>query len=161
MVELIPGIRNAVRAVVIRDGALLVQHKTYEQGWVRYALPGGAPDLGETLAEGLQRECQEEIGTSVEIGELMHVADYHKPRDTTPPTLRQQVEFLFRCHVPDNYVAQNGPHPDKHQINVIWLPLAEINQSPLFPPGLKDILLMEPQSSPNNRALPVYLGLIK
>lgn len=161
MAELVPGIRNAVRAVIIRDGALLVQHKTYQQGWVRYALPGGAPDLGETLAEGLRRECQEEIGTSVEIGELMYVADYYKPRETMPPTKRQQVEFLFRCHVSKDYVAQNGPHPDKHQIDVIWLPLAEVNQSPLYPPGLKDILLMELQSPPKRRALPVYLGLIK
>jgi len=155
MAELIPGVRNAVRAIIIRDNALLVQHKSYESGEVRYALPGGAPHPGETLEQGLVRECQEEIGVAVEVAELMHVADYHKPRETTPPTKRQLVEFLFRCCVPESYHAQNGPKPDKHQIDVIWLSFDEINQSPLFPPSLKDIL---------NPAVPnsaVYLGLIE
>lgn len=146
--------RNAVRAVVMRDDALLVQRKEYEHGWFKYTLPGGAPDPGETLEAGLQRECQEEIGTTVEIIELMHVADFFKPRDTDPPSRRQQIEFLFRCRVPDDYVARNGSKPDPHQVDVVWLSLGDRTATHLYPGRLRHILTRESYRSR------VYLGLI-
>ena len=155
MDQLIPGIRIAVRAVIVRDGALLVQQKLYEDGSERLTLPGGAPDLGETLEAALYRECDEELGTRIRVFELVHVADYFKPRDTDPPTRRQQVEFLFRCEVPDAYVAQNGLKPDKHQVAVRWLPFEDVTESQLSPPALKDILLIDSVRGA------VYLGLIE
>jgi ADP-ribose pyrophosphatase YjhB (NUDIX family) len=154
MTELITDRRNAVRAVIVRGGSLLVQLKKYDSGQVRYTLPGGAPDLGETLEAGLQRECREEIGSSVEIVDLMHVADFYKPRDTNPPSRRQQVEFLFLCRVPSNYVPGNGSKPDKHQVDVVWLPLREAAVSNLYPLSLRRILTSDSSQSP------IYLGLI-
>ncbi len=155
MIELIPGIRNAVRAVIVRDDALLVQHKRYADESRRYTLPGGAPELGETLEAGLLRECREELGVEVELIDLMFVADYYKLRETKPPTRRQQVEFLFRCGIPDGYQARNGPKPDKHQVDVIWLPLAEIPDSLLHPPGLELLLTGDTHQGS------VYRGLIE
>ena len=49
--------RNAVRACIRRGDEILVQHKKYEDGSSRFTLPGGAVDPGETLADGLIREC--------------------------------------------------------------------------------------------------------
>lgn len=135
-----PSIRTAVRAVILRDDHLLVQHKVYADGRERYALPGGAQDPGESLADALVRECEEEIGTEVEVGRLLFVADYLKPRETLPPTTRQQVEFLFLCSVPDTYTAQNGPHPDNHQKAVLWTPLSEIETSILVPKQFRRLL---------------------
>lgn len=154
MVELIPAIRNTVRAVIVENEAILVQHKCYEDGSERYTLPGGAQDPGETLEGGLQRECLEEIGTRVEVADLIHVADYDKLRDTEPPTKRQQVEFFFECHLPDGYRPGNGPKPDRHQVAVVWLPLESLAESALFPPGLKTIF------SPVKSDRSVYLGRI-
>jgi 8-oxo-dGTP pyrophosphatase MutT (NUDIX family) len=154
MEGLIPGIRNAVRAFIVRDNAVLVQHKVYEDGTERYVLPGGAPHSGETLIEGLQRECMEEIGCKVDVAELLYLADFFKARDTIPPTTRQQVEFIFRCNISETYVAQNGKHPDKHQKNVIWLQLSEINNEPFFPRSMSKTLSENPPHAP------VYLGLI-
>ncbi len=51
--KLIPGIRNAVRAVIIRDESVLLQHKVYESGREVYVLPGGAQELGESLTDAL------------------------------------------------------------------------------------------------------------
>lgn len=154
MQDLIPGIRNAVRAFIIRDDAVLVQHKVYEDGTERFVLPGGAPDLGETLVEGLQRECQEEIGTQVEVESLLYIADFFKPRNTVPPTIRQQVEIIFRCHISETYIAQNGTKPDKHQKDVVWLKISEMNKVPFFPSGLGNIIFN------NNINTSVYLGRI-
>ena len=133
-------IRNAPRAVIVRDGRILLLRKHDEVKGERYALPGGAQELGETLQQALNRECLEEIGTEVAVRDLLHVADWFKPRETDPPTTRQLVEFLFACEVPEGYVAANGHRPDKHQLEVVWVPLAELHRTPLLPRAVIDHL---------------------
>ncbi len=154
MNTLYPVIRNAVRAMVIRDGNILLLKKEDETG-IRYALPGGGQDVGETLSESLQRECIEEINTRVSIVELVHVADFYKPRSSEPNTTRHMVEFLFYCQVPEDYVPQNGHHPDPHQVDVIWMALTTLADAPLFP-----ISMAQRISQFLHQRDPVYLGVI-
>lgn len=129
-------IRNAPRAVIMREGRILLLRKSDELKGERYALPGGAQELGETLRQALNRECLEEIGCEVIIGDLLHVADWFKPRLTDPPTTRHLVEFLFTCEVPESYQPRNGHHPDKHQLEVVWVPLATLHEVALLPRSL-------------------------
>jgi ADP-ribose pyrophosphatase YjhB (NUDIX family) len=136
MDNLTPGIRNAARAVILRDGEILLLRKSGGSGGERFALPGGAQDLGETLEQALNRECREEIGTEVEILDLLHLADYFKPRDTDPPSTRHLVEFLFHCRVPADYTPRNGHRPDKHQVGVLWQPLESLGEINLLPSSL-------------------------
>jgi len=138
--ELIPGIRNGVRAVIIRDGQLLLLRKEYEDGSMRHVLPGGSQDLGETLEDALKRECREEIGVEVELCELIYLADFFKPRGTEPQTFRQQVEYFFTCTVPDSYQARNGHRPDRHQVGVEWQPVQQLAEINLFPSSLASLL---------------------
>ena len=134
--NLTPDIRNAVRAVIIRNEQVLLLKKTGGDRGERYALPGGAQNPGETLAQALTRECLEEIGAAIEIVALVNVADHFKTRETDPPSTRQMVEFLFRCSVEDEYVARNGCKPDKSQTDVVWVNLAELAAVPLYPQSL-------------------------
>lgn len=150
----VPGIRNAVRALIVRDGKVLLQHKRYDDGKERFVLPGGAPNDDETLKEGLIRECEEEIGCRVDVHDLLHVADFHKPRETTPPTYRHQIEFIFQCHVSETYIAQNGSHPDKHQIDVLWVKLSELDTISFFPREMTSVVSARSSTSS------CYLGLI-
>ena len=135
-----PNIRNAVRAVIIRDSRILLIRKEYEDGSQRFALPGGAQDPGETLTTALDRECREEIGTDVRILSLLHVADWFKPRDTVPPSTRHLVEFLFACDVEESYTPKNGYHPDKHQVEVVWAELAGLEGKVLQPAALAGVI---------------------
>jgi len=128
----VPGVRNAVRAVVIRDGKVLLLQKRDHKG-DRYALPGGGQDVGETLEQALQRECKEEIGTAVIVKRLAYVAEFFKHRDSLPATVRHLVEFLFQCEVPEGYQPGSGFRPDKHQVDVVWAPMAELKALPSFP----------------------------
>lgn len=121
MTDLVPGIRNAVRAIIVRGDHLLMLRKGGDDSGERFALPGGAQESGETLADALQRECREEIGTAVAMQGLLLVADYFKHRPGDPPSRRQLVEFLFRCDVPGGYEPHNGPKPDRHQLDVAWV----------------------------------------
>jgi len=156
MQNLILEIRNAVRAVIVRGDRLLLLKKTGGERGERYALPGGAQNPGETLAQALTRECLEEIGSAVEILALMSVGDHFKARETDPPSTRQMVEFLFRCSVPDDYVAHMGLQPDKSQIDVVWVNLAKLASLPLYPESLS---LSLPDGI--QRATAVYLGTME
>ncbi len=154
MNDLIPGIRVSVRAFIRRKDQVLVQKKHYEDGSNRYCLPGGALDPGETLAQGLKRECAEEIGCKIKIVDLLHAADYFKVKDIEPPNIRQQVELIFSCAVPKSYKAQNGPKPDKRQVAVEWMNISDLCHKCFTPQSLSEVLA---QSIPEH---PIYLGLI-
>ena len=151
--NLIPGIRNAVRAVITQDDAVLLQRKIDDNGAERYALPGGAQEHGESLTEALQRECEEEIGTRVEVIDLLFVGDYFKLRQTSPPTTRQLLEFLFACNVGPDYQPRNGPRPDKHQVDVEWVPVNRLDEINLVPVDYVELLRKQKQSR-------VYLGQV-
>ena len=151
--NLIPGIRNAVRAVITKDDHVLLQRKVDDSGTERYALPGGAQEHGECLTDALQRECKEEIGTRVEVIDLLFVGDYFKLRQTTPPTRRQLLEFLFACSVDNDYQPRNGPRPDKHQVDVLWVPVDQLAEINLVPADYIELLLKQNPSR-------VYVGQI-
>ena len=54
--------REGSRAVVVRDGLILLSHETVS-GW--YLVPGGGMEKGETPAECCVRETEEETGVIV------------------------------------------------------------------------------------------------
>jgi ADP-ribose pyrophosphatase YjhB (NUDIX family) len=149
-----PSIRNAARALIVRDGHVLLLRKDDEIKGERFTLPGGAQEVGETLQEALLRECLEELGTEVRIRDLVHVADYFKQRATRPPTIRQAVEFLFACDVPENYQAASGRRPDGHQVGVVWAPLRVLHDLPVIPHLLVGLLTGQDGNG-------VYLGTIE
>lgn len=155
MSTLTPPIRNAARALIVRHRNILLLRKEGYADGVRYALPGGGQDLGETLEQALVRECLEEIGTRVQIRDLLHVADTFKPRDTSPASTRHLVEFLFDCSIPADYTPCNGHHPDKHQVAVVWAGLDKLAGMPLYPRSLAAFLSRFP-----DRPDPTYLGSI-
>lgn len=153
--NLLPDIRNAARAVIIRDEQLLLLRKEGGGKPERYALPGGGQDTGETLQQALVRECREEIGTTVSVGKLLFVADFFKQRDSSPPSTRHVLELMFRCSVPDDYAPTSGHHPDKHQTGVVWMPLGELGRLELYPVtlGRHVMAALEGDTGP-------YLGVI-
>ncbi|MEU2873768.1 NUDIX domain-containing protein [Streptomyces olivoreticuli] len=83
-------------AVVLDDaGRLLIIHKTDNDLW---ALPGGGHDIGETIAETVIREVQEETGVEVEIERLTGV--YTDPQHVMAyddGEVRQQFTICFRA----------------------------------------------------------------
>ena len=68
-------IRNSVKAIIIRDGKLLCNKNKDDRG-VFYCVPGGGQEYQENLHDAVVRECYEEIGARIEVGELLFVRDY-------------------------------------------------------------------------------------
>jgi ADP-ribose pyrophosphatase YjhB (NUDIX family) len=64
-----------VGGVAFVDGRVLLIKRRFEPLAGRWSLPGGALEVGETLAEGLAREMKEETGLDVEVGPVVDVFD--------------------------------------------------------------------------------------
>jgi ADP-ribose pyrophosphatase YjhB (NUDIX family) len=149
-------VRTAAKAIIIHDGKLLAVKMQGEQD-VFYLLPGGGQEHGENLHETLKRECVEEAGVEVEVGELRFVRDYvekhHKPESERD---FHQVEFLFQCKLTSKpSEAKQGIVPDDRQIGVEWIELDDVMDFPLYPLTIRPLLMRVPDKYAK---LPVYLG---
>lgn len=84
--------RVGAHAVVLNhEGKILQLKSTYgEKAWV---LPGGGLEPGETIHQGLFRECEEELGVMVEIM-YMSGMYFH--------TIYNAHACVFRCELPTN-----------------------------------------------------------
>ncbi|NLB72643.1 MAG: NUDIX domain-containing protein [Firmicutes bacterium] len=135
-------VRVSVKAVIIQDGKLLVTQNADPWG-IFYLLPGGGQTPGESLHEALIRECREEIGVDVEIGDLVFVRDYiarnHEFAEIEPDV--HQIELMFLCALPENQVPHNGVLPDANQISVEWLSLLELEAHRIYPRAIKRCLV--------------------
>ena len=64
-----------VGAVVVRDGRVLLVRRANAPSRGRWSVPGGAVELGETLAEAAIREVREECQVEVEAGHILSTCD--------------------------------------------------------------------------------------
>lgn len=64
-----------VGAVVLMEGRVVLIKRRFEPLAGQWSLPGGALELGETLAAGVAREILEETGLEVEVGPVIEVFD--------------------------------------------------------------------------------------
>ena len=148
------GIRIAVRALILREGRLLLTRCRDREGdW--YCLPGGGQGAGETLPAALIRECREEIGAEVEVGSLRFVRDYIAANHDFSylEEATHQLELFFDCAVPGDYVVGNGPEPDSNQVGVAWLDARALADSRVYPRRLREVV--DPRTAAR---LPLYWG---
>lgn len=67
------SIRSAAKAVIIKDNMLLL-NKCYDSTLGEYYdLPGGGQNQYETIEEAIKRECLEETGYSICVGQFLAV----------------------------------------------------------------------------------------
>lgn len=114
-------------AVINGEGHLLLICRTDNGNW---AMPGGAMDPGERLAEAGIRETEEETGIRVEITGLVgiytdpgHVIYY-----TRDGECRQECSFVFAARP-----LSGEPTPSNESSQVHWAPPAEIDDYTIHP----------------------------
>lgn len=134
--------RLSCKAIIVEDGQLLVIHlRDGEDDF--YTLPGGGQELGESIAETLERECREEIGCGVVRHEIMFARDYfgwhHEFAHVEGHV--HQVELMFRCEIRPGERPTHTSVPDLMQVGFTWLPLDELESRWFYPKAMRRPLL--------------------
>lgn len=139
-------IRNSAKALIVRDGKLLVVCLRDSDGeWS--ILPGGGQETGELLPEAAAREAAEELGVRVAVEDLAFVIEGERGEPF------HRVDLVFRCR----YLGElEAPvlHGDTNQIGAKWLPLETLNRSDLYPSKLRRAIMDLYAGKPHG----VYLG---
>ena len=139
-------VRNAAKALIIKDGKMLaIKLKDEQDEW--YIMPGGGQDVEEILPETVCREVAEELGLQVEVKDLVFVIEgvhgesFHR------------VDLVFLCEYIgkiENAVLQS----DTYQVGYDWLDIKSLNTTPLYPSKLRRQIM----NLYEGKAYKVYLG---
>lgn len=131
-----------VRAIIIEDGKVLLMHRV-KNGQEYWAFPGGGVEkIDKTREEGLQRECCEELGVNVKIGDLF----------MEKPSLAQnalgQMEYFYNCKIIGGEVGTGtGPEWSGRDVEkygtyeVEWLSISEMKDKNVYPIELRDKII--------------------
>ena len=126
-------IRIGASAVIVRDNQLLLVEFDEEGVGVHYNLPGGGVEDNELLEDAVRREVLEETCLHVDVGRILFVFEYVPTFHRYKYGARHSVNVIFECNPRQNSEARTPDVPDKLQIGVRWVPLAELTQIPLLP----------------------------
>lgn len=115
--------RKASRAIIIKDGQLLVT-KRNKFGSVYYILVGGGLNIGETAEQALYRELREESGVEVTNPRLVYLENAGEPYG---------LQHIYLC---DYVSGEPALHPDSDEAKItamgqnlyepMWLPLERL-----------------------------------
>ncbi|MEV0274113.1 NUDIX domain-containing protein [Hamadaea sp. NPDC050747] len=121
------SIVSAVTVHVVDDkGRILLIQRTDNGLW---ALPGGAQEFGEYIAETAVRETLEETGVTVRVTDIVGI--YTNPNhlvEFSDGEVRQQFSICFRAE----YVS-GKPTASEESSRVRWVPHEELDSLSIHP----------------------------
>ena len=126
-------VHNTAKAVIRRDGRLLAV-RCRDCAVVYYTLPGGQQHPGELLTDTVRRECLEETGCAVDVGDLLLVCE--RPGCG----LGHMVDHYFLCELRPDSSPSGATTPDYRQEAFEWLPSERIEEYALHPLNLRGVL---------------------
>ena len=131
------------RAILVRDGALLVNKSTNKFINQEYfALPGGHVDPGESCTFALHREIYEELQAEIDVLDLCFVSESIYAGRKKDDTARHELVLYYHCELTSDLQENAGriesPEGSK---NFQWLPHEELLEATLLPDSVKQFLL--------------------
>lgn len=148
------NIRNSAKAIIMSDNKVLLTKNVDDDGYF-YLFPGGGQEHGETLHETVTRECMEEIGEQVDVGDLVHIREYigKNHEYASFDSDFHQVEFYFVCTIKQDGCTLPS-NPDSHQVGIEWVAVNDLQNYRIYPKELTRYML----NLLINKKSPIYLG---
>lgn len=129
------GIRNASKAMILREGSILLNRCLDENNGEYYALPGGGQHPYETIEQALIRECREETGHQVKILRFAALCEeicMDEDVRELHPDYAHKIYHIFICEIE----RENDTEPtevDDMQVGCEWISLQDIDKIKLLP----------------------------
>lgn len=100
-----------VGGVTIWDGRVLLMRRAYAPLQGEWSIPGGGLDVGETIADGVRREVQEETGIHVRV--LDHIETFERiMRDDSGRVQYHYVILDYLCEAIGGELCAGGDATD-------------------------------------------------
>ncbi len=116
--------------VLIENGrVLLIAHK--KEGKIYWLLPGGGVDYGESLRDALGREFKEELGISVDVGDVAFLCDSIAPEEE-----RHIIHIVFHCAYASGTYALGS---ETRLFNFSFFAAEKLHDLLIFPPVRDEI----------------------
>jgi 8-oxo-dGTP diphosphatase len=115
----------AVGAVILDGGRVLLVQRGQEPLKGEWSLPGGAVEIGETLADALAREVREETGLEIMVGPVLDVLDSIR-RD---PDGRPEYHYVivdYACGIRAGTATMAAAGTDAADVR--WVPLDDLDR---------------------------------
>ncbi len=132
------NIRVTSRGVVfVGDKLLLIRYHDGEGEF--YVCVGGGQNVGESMYANLLRECREEIGCEVEIGEMLFTRETKFISEFDGEEIHQ-IEHYFACKLAAGEQVHVGSTPDITADGFVFVTLEELKKLRVFPSRLAELI---------------------
>lgn len=111
--------------VLLNNDSVLLMKYIYG-GTEVYGLPGGNPEIGESLQQAVVRELKEELGLTIEIDDLLFVAETHRVE-------KQEVVVhnIFSGKIVEGVPVLNAIHTSA--LSAEWINVEDLDDKNLYP----------------------------
>jgi 8-oxo-dGTP diphosphatase len=140
----------AVGVVVLKGDRVLLVRRGKEPGRGRWGLPGGAVELGETVAQAAEREVDEECGIEVQVRDVIEVIDRIIADDDGQIRYHYILIDLLAEH------RRGDPIASSDAMEVRWVVEKELDQWALSP-ATRRVIRKGLRMAESQRQLPIYL----
>jgi 8-oxo-dGTP diphosphatase len=111
-------VQIVVGAAILRHGRVLAARRAVPADLAgQWEFPGGKVEPGESDVDGLVRECREELGVQIAVGELLGCVE--------PPG------FALRVYLAELIAGEPQPRADHDELR--WLGAAELDDVAWLP----------------------------
>ena len=150
------AIRCATKAIIIENGAILLNRCKGEDGDTYYDLPGGGQKQYESLEQTVIREVKEETGYEVSVERFVALAEeinINEEYRKLYPEYTHRVLHIFTAKLEEKK-KELPTEIDFGMEESVWVPLEKMDDTVKTRPGcLKEILHRLAETD-----VPMYLG---